>query len=143
MSYVTFREPSYITLMNNPIAKISGMQMSDPIFIPFRINDRQSYWQPNYSPIGKMIRNPQAPRPGRLKASRDPGLRWFANRWGREKPAQRAVIKKRKVFKKKTRKKKLQNQCFLPKRLFVENSSKAFQSVLDHSDTGFFPASID
>ena len=34
-------------------------------------------------------------------------------------------------------------QCFLPKRLFVENSSKAFQSVLDHSDTGFFPASID
>lgn len=34
MSYVTFTEPSYITLMNNPIAKISGMQMSDPIIIP-------------------------------------------------------------------------------------------------------------
>ena len=100
---------------------------------------------PNYSPIGKddpkahepTQLNPQAPRPS-LKASRDPGLRWFANRWDLEKPAQRAVIKKRKVFKKKTRKKKLQNQCFLPfKRLFVENySRRLFKAFWIVSDTG-------
>ena len=47
MSCTTFREPSYITLMHNPTAKISGMQMSAQILC-----------SSHKTPIGKMIVNP-------------------------------------------------------------------------------------